>query len=368
MARSQAGSSTRTPPEAAPKSSARPSVQADRPVEHGRDQLEAPEVDARWPGAARGLPGSPPALGSRPPAPRRPACGEGHGRARHALVRDEQLRRIDRSQAGRPHLEPRGLALGAEPVLPARQHPQARAWVAVERQDDVDGVLERPRSREVAVLRDVARSARRRSPPLSRAPPGRPCRSGPATTPPGIWVPGGIAQRLDRVDREEERRVPTARRRARPAARVRARTRRPRPARRAGGPGPPPVRAIPRRRRAGRIDRAAERLPSSWSSSVDFPIPGWPGQAGPRRPARVRRRGRGRDRGARWPPAPAGAPSPHDSGSGSGEPADPDPPAPGPPGRFPSRRSPGIAPPTARAADRSRHRRSAPAPSSPAGP
>ena len=126
IARSQAGSSTLTPPDAAPKSSARPSADAGRAVQHRRHQLEPAGVETRSPGAVAGPSGrsderlhldgerAPPASGSAMAAPGAP------------LARHEQRGGVDSVQARRGHLEPGALALGAEPVLATGEDPQTR--------------------------------------------------------------------------------------------------------------------------------------------------------------------------------------------------------------------------------------------------
>src|SRR5829696_3219627 len=68
----------------------------------------------------------------------------------------EAGRRIDDlDQAALPHLEDTDLAGGAEPVLESAQGPEGALALALELQHAVDQVLERPRSRQRALLRHV---------------------------------------------------------------------------------------------------------------------------------------------------------------------------------------------------------------------
>jgi hypothetical protein len=53
------------------------------------------------------------------------------------------------------HLEPSHLAFRPEPVLASREHPKPGAWLAVEGQDDVHRVLQRPGSGDVPILGHV---------------------------------------------------------------------------------------------------------------------------------------------------------------------------------------------------------------------
>lgn len=102
------------------------------------------------------------------------------------------------------HLKPGDLALGTESVLAAGEHPQARAWFAVEREHDVDGVLQSPGAGEIAVLGYVAGEHDGYPLGLRKAYEGvgaqpdlrRPARK---------LVAGGIAKSLYRVHSEQER-------------------------------------------------------------------------------------------------------------------------------------------------------------------
>ena len=154
MARSHAGSSRRTPPDDAPNSSDRPSgrpaPRSRRPPPVGTDEDRGPSPGAwvarRWPRRApappRRAPGDPPEA-RRWPHPRR-------GTATRA-VRSGRSRAAPRPPSRTTPSRPRRRIGSCHP-----KDPQARTWIAVERQDDVDGVLERPRTGQVAVLRHVA--------------------------------------------------------------------------------------------------------------------------------------------------------------------------------------------------------------------
>ena len=142
MARSHAGSSSRTPPDDAPNSSDRPSGM---PAPRSRTAATSWNRRGSRPVAWRlaGPSAAPTSAWTSTASARRPACGS----AMAAPGAEECRTRAARS--GRspcspscPHLEPRRLALGAESVLAAREDPQARAWIPVERQDHVDGVLQ----------------------------------------------------------------------------------------------------------------------------------------------------------------------------------------------------------------------------------
>ena len=117
---------------------------------------------------------------------------------------EQQTRGIDLVEPVRGHLEPRGLALGAEAVLPARKHARTRPCVALEQEHDVDRVLERTGPGEVAVLGDVAGHEDRDPLLLGHADEG--VRAVPHLRHAARHLGcGRIADRLDRVNREEER-------------------------------------------------------------------------------------------------------------------------------------------------------------------
>jgi hypothetical protein len=117
---------------------------------------------------------------------------------------DQERRRIDLAEATRGHLEPGNLSLGAEAVLPARQHPQPRARIAVECEHDVHGVLERAWPGDVSVLRDMPREQHRHPLGLGQADQGIRARSD-LSRASGNLSRIGIAQGLDRIHREQER-------------------------------------------------------------------------------------------------------------------------------------------------------------------
>ena len=167
------------PPDDAPKSSARPSC---IPVERSSTAATSwnRRTSSRSPGGGQGprccRPGPGPrprGLGDRPGAPRR--------RPREPARPETRMRRgIDRRETGGAHLEPRALTFGAEPVLAAADHPQPGTCIAVERQHDVDGMLQGTWPGEVAVLGDVAGHDARRCRASSPAPPARRRRCAPA--------------------------------------------------------------------------------------------------------------------------------------------------------------------------------------------
>ena len=330
-ARSLAGSSTRMPPATAPNSSARPSGTPALRSTHRRDLLESPEVEAGDlpAGGAVAAPHQGLDLDRERPAARQ---REGDRRPRDGVrPEQQQFGGIDRRESGGPHLEPGGLSLGAEPVLAPRDHPEPRARIALERQDDVDRVLERSRAREIAVLRDVPGQHDGDALLLRKLDQG--VGAGPDLgDPAGLRRRLDVAERLDGIDREH---VGAGRpRRGEDRVEIspgRERDRRP-PARRAAGRAPRPGHGTPRRRRAGPRSPRAAIDESHWSSSVDLPMPGGPassttdpgdepaaqdpievGKPG-RAPGRARRTpaaSSGDDRAGRPPsPGPIGGPAP----------------------------------------------------------
>src|SRR5580765_4050900 len=140
-ARSDAGSSTLIPPEEAPKRSARPS---------GSPVVRSSTAATSWN-----------RRGSRPVTCRLPAPSAEPTRAWTSTASARRpawmTATADPGQAVRTHLEPGRLTLGAEAVLAAAEHPETRAGIALERQDDVHGMLEGPGASQIAVLRHVAR-------------------------------------------------------------------------------------------------------------------------------------------------------------------------------------------------------------------
>src|SRR4029450_6355287 len=158
-------------------------------VEHRPDQLEPAEIETARLSAGRPLAPSDEPLDltpePTPPAPsdERPALDreptpagqrEGRGGAGLAPAREQELARVDLAQPRPGHLEPGHLALGPEPVLAGREHSEPRTRIAVERQNDVDGVLERSGAGEVPVFGDVAGHQDRDAPRPWRTPPARP--------------------------------------------------------------------------------------------------------------------------------------------------------------------------------------------------
>ena len=135
----------------------------------------------------------------------RPATrpGQRHRGAGHLFAREEVSARVDLAQTPLAHLEPGGLAFGAEAILPRREHTKARARIAVERQDHVDRVLERPRARQVAVLGHVSGEQNRHV--LRLRQPHQGIRAGPDLSDASRHRAGrGVAQGLDRIDRQQE--------------------------------------------------------------------------------------------------------------------------------------------------------------------
>ena len=175
----------------------------------------------------------------------------------------------------RGHLEQPELVGAPEPVLQRVEQAQRVAAIAVDREHGVDDVLEHPRPRERAFLRDVTDEHRGELALLGllHEPVGavahlgdrarRAGRSGSST----VWIESSasICGR-DRPRRARRRGAATSRRRR--AGRARAR----RPARRGVRTCAHDSSAVTSRHR---VPRAAIR-PSAWSSSVLLPIPGSP--------------------------------------------------------------------------------------------
>ena len=251
---------------------------------------------ARWPAGAPA-----PRRPRRAPAPRRRGPGVRPGRSAVAapgvvLAAHEQAGRVDLAQARRAPISNQArLALGAEPVLAAGEHPQTRARIPVERQDDVDGMLERARTRQVAVLRHVAGEEHRDAlglrqpdervgadPHLRRHRPASACRS----------CPGGSgSSRPPAGTARSARAVCSTCARSRPGANrdrvAREPSRRARAATCAWDSSPATSRhALP----------ATARCATRWSSSVDLPMPGSPAS-------------RATDAGTRPPPSTRSTPS-----------------------------------------------------------
>ena len=170
-------------------------------LEHRGDLLEPAELEPRYLAPSRPVARAHERLNLDR---KRPATGQ-RKRERGAgmgLAGTQQLRRVDRREPGRAHLEPGGLAFGAEPILPAGDHPEPRPGIALERQDDIDRVLERPRAGQIAVLRHVARE-NDRDPLLLRHLHEGIGAAAHLGDPPGLRAGAGVAERLDRVDGED---------------------------------------------------------------------------------------------------------------------------------------------------------------------
>ena len=295
-ARSHAGSSSRTPPDEAPNSSDRPSG---IPAPRSRTAATSWNRRGSSPVACRlaGPSAAPTSAWTSTARARRPACGSAMAAPGAGEPDTSRLGRVDLRQPSRPHLEPCRLALGAEPVLAAREDPKTRARIPVERQDHVDGVLQRPRTGQIAVLRHVAGEEHGDAvflgQPDERVGAHPDLRDGP----PGIWVPD-VSRSVWMESTASRNGRPPARCPARARDRDRERTRWRRRRRRAAGRVPPPARAIPRPTPARRSARppTGARARGAAASTCRCRARR---RAAPRRPGRRRRRARDRCRRSR---------------------------------------------------------------------
>jgi hypothetical protein len=128
---------------------------------------------------------------------------EAHGGPGQPLAGPQHGPGVQLAQPGRPHLEPRRLAIGPETVLPAGQHAQTRASVTLEQHDHIDGVLEGARPGQVAILRDVTGHHHRDPLLLGQSHEG--IGAGPDLRDAAGERARRVAQRLDRVHRQQER-------------------------------------------------------------------------------------------------------------------------------------------------------------------
>ena len=178
--------------------------------------------------------------------------------------------------------------------LPAESIRSPERGIAVERQDDVDGVLERRGPARSPVLGDVAGHQDRD--PLGLGEPDQRVRApanlrraAPAPDPPtDRGAPGSNRPRAGRAVRTER---PRPRRAARDPTRTTGSSRRSR----AGARGPRPDGATPRRTRTGRGARRPTGSPPSGGEGSTCRCRA-PPRAGPPSTARARRRGRDRCR------------------------------------------------------------------------
>ena len=295
-ARSQAGSSRRTPPAVAPYRSLRPSGTPAASSTAAMSWNRRGSSPLTW---RRGGPsvGTTSAWTSTASA-RRPASGKRDGRPRLAGAGQQQRRGVDLEQAGGGHLEPRDLALGPEPVLPAREPPQARPGIALERQDDVHRVLEGLRPGQIAVLRHVTRHDDRDALRPSRTPTSASAHERTCDGPPGTCPPSG--SRSDWIESTASRNGRALARRLEHDRQLPARDERdaPTPRSRGGERAPTPGPATPRRRRAGRGARQPTGSPPTGGEGSTCRCRA-PLRAGRRSPGRCPLRGRGRRRSTR---------------------------------------------------------------------
>jgi hypothetical protein len=120
------------------------------------------------------------------------------------LAGAEQAAGVDLVEPIAPHLEPGHLAFRPEPVLASTEHPKPGAWLAVEGQNDIHRMLQRPGPGDVTVLRYVAgqedRDAFRLGQPDERVR-AAPNLRGSA----GHLATSRVPEALDGIDGEQER-------------------------------------------------------------------------------------------------------------------------------------------------------------------